>query len=520
MILARKNIGSRRCSNEVRSKSYEISKRLIMKKFYITTAIAYTNGAPHIGHTLEFIQTDALARYRRQQGDEVFFLTGTDEHGTKIMQTAELQGKEPQKFADEISKQFKDLKKTLDLSWDAFIRTTDKDMHWPGVYEMYDRAKKNGDIEKRTYKGLYCVGCEAFVTEKELVDGKCPIHQKEPEAVEEENYFFLLSKYGKEIERKIKSNEIHVVPESKKSEILSFLSEGLRDISISRPKDKMAWGITLPDDDTQVFYVWFDALTNYISAVGLGREDEKSKELLAKWWPADVHVIGKDIIRFHATIWIGMLMSANLSLPKTIMAHGFITSGGQKMSKSLGNVISPTEQIEKYGTDPVRYFLLREIPTTDDGDYTEQKFRDRYNGELANGLGNFSARVLTLASQEDFVLLEEEYGAMVEDSVKHRIKDAERTIREKMDAFRLHEAVGTIWEVITFGDLYVNEMKPWKQEGEEKKKTMANLLFILESITRLLEPFLPKTAETIAKNIRHEGKKMEITKGENLFPRL
>ncbi len=491
-----------------------------MKKFYITTSIAYTNAAPHIGYALESIQADVLARYHKSQGEDVFFLTGTDEHGTKIMQTAELQGKDPQKFADEISGQFKDLKKTLNLSWDAFIRTTNKDEHWPGVFEIYNRAKENGDIEKRTYKGLYCVGCEAFVTEKELEDGKCPIHKKEPQVLEEENYFFLLSKYGKEIEAKIRSNELRIVPEARKSEIISFLSEGLRDISISRPKDKLSWGIPLPDDDSQVFYVWFDALTNYISAVGLGIDTSLAKEELAKWWPADVHLIGKDIIRFHATIWIGMLMSAKLSLPKTIVAHGFITSGGQKMSKSLGNVVSPNELVETYGIDPVRYFLLREIPTTDDGDYSEQKFKDRYNGELANGLGNFSARVLTLASKEDLGLTEDAYESLVEDSVRHRIVDAERTIKEKMDAFRLHEAIGAVWEVITFGDLYVNEMKPWTLEGDEKKKTMANLLYILESITRLLEPFLPQTAKKIAGNILHKNGGLVVTKGENLFPRL
>lgn len=491
-----------------------------MNKFYITTSIAYTNAAPHIGFALESIQADVLARYHRAQGADVRFLTGTDEHGTKIMQTAELQQKDPKEFVDEISKEFRGLKELLDLSWDDFIRTTDKDMHWEGVYEMYHRAKKNGDIEKRTYKGLYCVGCEAFVTEKELVDGKCPIHCKEPQALEEENYFFLLSKYGKEIEDKIRSNQLRIVPEARKNEILSFLSEGLKDVSISRPKDKLSWGIALPDDETQVFYVWFDALTNYISAVGLGKESEQAKELLARWWPADVHLIGKDIIRFHATIWIGMLLSAKLPLPKTIVAHGFITSCGQKMSKSLGNVVSPVELVEKYGSDATRYFLLREIPTTDDGDYSEQKFRDRYNGELANGLGNFSARVLTLASKDDFMLSEEEYEALVEDPVRHRIVDAERTIKEKMDAFRLHEAIGAIWEVITFGDLYVNEMKPWTLDGDEKKKVMANLLFILESITRLLEPFLPKVADKIAQNVTRVNGRMAITKGENLFPRL
>lgn len=491
-----------------------------MKKFYITTSIAYTNASPHIGFALESIQADTLARYYRSQGVEVYFLTGTDEHGSKIAQAAESKGKTAKEFVDEISGEFKDLKKVLDLSWDDFIRTSDKKKHWPAVYAIWNKLAEQGDIYKKTYEGLYCTGCEAFYTEKELDGNKCPIHQKEVEQVQEENYFFKLSKYSEEIERRIKNNELRIVPESRKNEILALLKGGLTDISVSRPKDKVHWGIPVPGDESQLIYVWIDALTNYISGVGYGSEEKTGIERYETYWPADVHLIGKDILRFHAGIWPGILLAAGLPLPKSIYVHGYILHAGQKMSKSIGNVVSPMELVEKYGTDPVRYFLLREIASTEDGDYTEQKFRDRYNGELANGLGNFAARVLTLASKGDIELTTEEYELLVDDSVKHRIADAERMIKEKMDAFRLHEAIGVVWEVITFGDLFVNEMKPWTLEGEEKKKAMANLLFILESITKLLEPFLPQTAEKIAKNIGHAHGKVVVTKGDNLFPRL
>ena len=491
-----------------------------MKKFYITTSIAYTNASPHIGFALESIQADVLARYYRSQGVDVCFLTGTDEHGSKIAQAAEAKGKTAKEFVDEVSEEFKELKQTLNLSWDDFIRTSDKKKHWPAVYAIWNKLAEQGDIYKKTYEGLYCTGCEAFYTEKELEEGKCPIHQKLVEQVQEENYFFKLSKYSEEIERRIKNHELRIVPESRKNEILSLLKEGLTDISVSRPADKVHWGIPVPGDDTQLIYVWIDALTNYISGIGYASEMEKGAERYETYWPADVHLIGKDILRFHAGIWPGILLAAGLELPKSIYVHGYILHGGQKMSKSLGNVVSPKDLVEKYGSDPVRYFLLREIASTEDGDYTEEKFISRYNGELANGLGNFSARVLTLASKEDFSLTEEEYESLREDSVKHRIADAERTIKEKMDTFRLHEAIGVVWEVITFGDLYVNEMRPWSLEGDEEKKVMANLLFILESIAKLLMPFLPQTAEKIAGNINRLEKNLEITKGDNLFPRL
>ncbi len=359
-------------------------------QFYITTSIAYTNAPPHIGFALELIQADVLARHHRILAEDVFFLTGTDEHGVKIVKAAEKSGKSPKEFTDEISAKFRELASSLNISNNDFIRTTDQARHWPIVQKCWSKLKKNGDIYKKNYKGLYCVGCEAFITQKDLVDGKCRIHLKEPEEVNEENYFFKLSKYSDEIKELIEKDEVKIIPQEKKNEMLSFIKaslpagrQGLEDVSFSRPSKDLKWGIPVPGDDSQTIYVWADALVNYL--------------LPEKYWPADIHCLGKDILRFHATIWLGMLLSLKLPLPKSIFVHGFITSDGQKMSKSLGNVVSPFELIEKYGADAVRYFLLREIPSTEDGDFTIEKFENRYNADLASGLGNLVARVITLA---------------------------------------------------------------------------------------------------------------------------
>ena len=306
-----------------------------MNKFYITTSIAYVNAPPHIGFALESLQADVLARWRRQKGEEGFFLTGTDEHGAKIARAAEVAGKTPRELVDENAEKFRELKKSLNLSWDNFIRTSDEKVHWPVAQELWRRLEKAGDLYKKSYQGLYCVGHEAFVTQKDLENGKCRDHQKEPEIIEEENWFFRLSKYSEVIKEKVESGELKIVPETRKNEILSLLREGLEDISFSRPSKDLSWGVPVPDDDTQTMYVWADALSNYISGRGGISEWEKH--------PADIHLIGKDILRFHAAIWPGMLLSAGLPLPKAIYVHGHILSNGQKMSKSLGNVVDPFE---------------------------------------------------------------------------------------------------------------------------------------------------------------------------------
>lgn len=476
-----------------------------MNKFYITTSIVYTNDYPHIGYALELCQADVLARYHRLKGDDVFFLTGTDEHGQKIYETAKKAGKTPENFTEEISKKVIELGEILNISNNGFIRTTDKEKHWPGVIELWKKIKESGDLEKRNYRGLYCVGCEAFKTEKELAGGKkCPIHLREVEEVSEENWFFKLSKYNSVLKEKISSGEMNIIPESKKNEILSLLNDGLEDISFSRPKENLPWGIPVPGDESQMIYVWGDALTNYITGLGYGTAN---KENFKKFWPADIHLIGKDILRFHAAIWPAMLLSAGEKPPKGIMVHGFITSGGQKMSKSLGNVVSPFELIEKYGAEAVRYYLLREIPTLDDGDFTEAKFIERYNSDLANGLGNFSARVLTLTTKTDF------QNNVPDKDASGKVEEIKKTVDGKIAQFKLSEALAAIQDLIAYGDNLVNIQKPW--EGpENKKEVLAGLVLILKTSAELFAPFLPQTSEKILTAIKTSQKP------ENLFPRI
>ncbi|MFA6136173.1 MAG: methionine--tRNA ligase [Candidatus Paceibacterota bacterium] len=485
------------------------------EKFYITTTIPYMSSVPHIGNTLEFIQADVLARHARANGKEVFFLTGSDEHGTKIQKKALEEKISPKKLVDKISKITKDFKKTLNLSWDGFIRTTDKKRHWPGVFKMWKQLEEAKDIYKRTYRGLYCSGCETFLTDKDIEEGKCIIHQKEPELVEEENYFFRLSAYGKTIKSKIESGEMKVIPQSKANEILSLIDKGLEDVSFSRPKEKLSWGIRVPGDDSQVIYVWADALTNYISAIGYGR-DEKEFE---KWWPADVQVLGKDVAKFHVAIWPAMLISAKLPLPQKLFIHGFINIEGQKISKSLGNVILPNDLVDKFGTDPVRYYFLREISPFDDGDYSQKRFVERYNSDLAKGLGNFYARVLGLA--EKFKKIPNNFSLM-ELSIEQRIKAVQQNIDKQLDGFMFNDALSEIWSLISVGDSYVNEQKPWSEENGNIKneKTLFNLLILLNAIGVLVGPFLPDTSKKITSSVSLKGKFIKVKKAANLFPRL
>ena len=492
-----------------------------MNKFYITTAIDYVNGKPHIGHALEKIQADVLARYHRIKGDDVFFLTGTDEHGVKIFREAERAGKDTQDFVNENAEYFKQLKTVLNLSWDEFIRTTDKEKHWLGVQKLWQKLYEAGDIYKKKYNGLYCVGCESFKTDRDLIDGKCHDHQKEPELVEQENWFFRLSKYQKEIESRIKNNELRIIPESRKNEILSFIESGLEDISFSRPKKDLPWGVPVPNDADQVMYVWCDALSNYITAIGYGDETEQFKKL----WPADLQIIGKDILRFHAAIWPGILLSAGLALPKKLFVHGFVSVEGQKMSKSLGNIVDPVSLAKKYGTDALRYYLLREIPSYEDGDFSLRKFEDRYSADLANGLGNLVARIVTLGEKNHpSGSISFDFGDDIIDMVK---KESNRIFREyenKISEFKLHEALGVVWELIGIADKYINETKPWEKYdiilSGEFRKIMANSGYLLGVILNLVEPFLPETGERIRKQIWFTESAINFKKGENLFPRL
>jgi methionyl-tRNA synthetase len=420
-------------------------------KFYITTSIPYANGDPHIGFAMELIQADVLARYHRQRGDDTFFLTGIDQNGLKNHQTASQQGIPTADFVEQRSATFEKLTRTANVSNDDYIKTTDQERHWPAAQALWRALVKNGDIYLKKYKGLYSVRAERFVTQKELDEDNGREHSK-IEEIEEENYFFALSKYQDKLRDLISSGQMRIIPDSKKQEMLNFIDQGLEDISFSRAADKLPWGVPVPDDPNQIMYVWCDALTNYISALGFGSADDS---LMKTYWPADVHLIGKDIVRFHALYWPAMLMAAGLSVPRNIYVHGFINVEGQKMSKSLGNVISPFDLIDRFGVDPVRYYFLREIPTTGDGDFSENRFRDRYNDDLANGLGNLVARVAKLCQKS---------GATF-DNAKTKFADDDR-FEQAMVNFELNRALEYVWEKIKASDQFINETKPWTLDGE------------------------------------------------------
>ncbi len=485
----------------------------VNKKFYLTTSIPYVNAAPHIGFALEAIQADVISRYHRQNGEDVFFLTGTDEHGVKIVRAAEEAGTLPQEFVDEISLKFKELKNTLNLSYDDFIRTSDRERHWPGAQKLWMKLYDSGRLYKKKYRGLYCVGHEAFITEKDLINGKCRDHKTEPEVIEEENWFFKLSDYTREIKLKIENGELRIIPESRKNEILSLLNVGLEDISFSRPRKDLSWGVPVPNDPDHTMYVWCDALSNYITALGYADDSEKFKT----YWPADVHVIGKDILRFHAAIWPGMLLAAGLELPKTIFVHGFITVGGEKMSKTLGNVIDPVEIVKKYGADALRYYLLWDITPTGDGDFTYEKFEERYNSGLANGIGNMVARVAKLGETISPIVNSEDDITEWNRNTKNNICNLYHKL---MSDIKLNEVLGVAFALVYSVDNYINENKPWNLEGDDLKKVITNTSFLIQAFSDLIWPFLPETAEKIKEQIKFVGDRIEIKKGDNIFPRL
>jgi methionyl-tRNA synthetase len=472
------------------------------KTFYITTPIFYPNANLHMGHAYTTVLCDTLARYHRSLGSEVYFLTGSDENTEKVVRVAKSLGIEPKAYLDNVVSNFKDLFKKLEISHDQFIRTSDEKVHWPGVVELWKKIDASHDLEKRSYKGLYCVGHEAFITEKDLIDGKCPDHNEAPQILEEENYFFKLSKYTEKVKEAIKSGEFLIVPESRRNEILAQLERGLEDISFSRPANKVSVGIPVPGDPSQKMYVWCDALSNYITALGYGRLDNENYK---KFWPVDIHVIGKDILRFHAAIWPAMLLSAGLSLPKGLLVHGFITSGGKKMSKTLGNVIDPIKLIEKYGAEAVRYYLLRHISTFEDGDLTEESFKEAYNANLANGLGNLVSRVITMAEKNGIK------------NNELRIKDKDMVLEKVMGEFDIQNAMNIIWEKITELDVKIQKDQPFrliKTDKEKGESIIKDLVLGVYEVAIMLSPFMPETSEKIQKAV------LENKKPENLFPRI
>ncbi|HTK03742.1 MAG TPA: methionine--tRNA ligase [Alphaproteobacteria bacterium] len=477
------------------------------KKFYITTTAPYVNSDPHLGFALEIIQADVIARYHKLIGDEVFFNTGTDEHGKKIYEKAVEAGKDPQEYVDEYAAKFDNLKKALNLSYNSFWRATNP-KHILAAQEMWRRVKENGFIEKGIYKAKYCVGCELEKTDSDLVDGKCPLHPtKEIEIIEEENYFFKFSKLQEKLLEYYDTHPNFVIPEHRQKEIYNFVKEGLADFSISRVKEKMPWGVPVPDDDKHVMYVWFDALTYYISALGWPENEERFKD----FWgtlenPNAIQVAGKDNLRQQTAMWQAMLLAANLPNTKQIFIHGFITSNGQKMSKSLGNVVDPIEYVEKYGTDALRYYLLAKVSPTEDSDFTKEKFEEVYNSDLANGLGNLVSRVAKLCESSE---------------IKFPLNPAPKDlfaqqISGPLEEFKFDIALTNIWHRIANQNEYINEREPWKQTGEDLRETLENCILGIEFLCLSLRPFLPETAA----KIEEQFKGPKIKSSEPLFPRL
>lgn len=501
---------------------------MINRKFYITTPIYYTNDKPHIGHAYTTIAADVLARYHRLRGDETFFLTGTDEHGAKVQEIAEKKKKSPKEFVDEISASFALAWDTLHISNNYFLRTTDP-AHEEAVRWVLQKLYDKKYIYKGEYKALYCVGCEQYKTQADLVDGKCPDHKREPEIHAEEAYLFALSKFEKKLLKAIEKDELKISPITRKNEMVAFYKNGgLKDIAISRRKEKVSWGIELPFDKNHTCYVWIDAFLNYLT--GLGWPTKKA--MAKKFWPADVQLMSKDILRVHASIWAGMLLALGEKLPKQLFIHGFFTIDGQKMSKSLGNVIDPVELAQKYGADVTRYYLLREISFGQDGDISTQKLEGRYEGELANGLGNLVARVLGMT---------EKYtdGKVPEVAPTH-LANVWEGYEDHLNNLAIDRALDTVWAFIGELDKYIDQEQPWvlaKTDPERLKKVLYVLLESLRHLGWLLWPFMPETSETIFGKLgilKEEKQKIyeqlktwgglkpgiKVSKGDALFPRL
>jgi len=488
------------------------------KPFYITTTIPYVNAKPHLGHALEFVRADALARYKALTGYEVFLNTGTDEHGIKIYQKAKEEGRDPKEYVDEFSENIRKMTEHLGMATDVpgikfnFIRTTDP-KHIKAAQEFWKLCDSKGFIEKRIYKGLYCVSDELFVAEKDLVNGRCPNHpEKDLVSIEEENYFFKASQFSEKLLEYYRDNPGFVVPESRFNEMKALLERGLEDFSISRVKDKMPWGVPVPGDDTQVMYVWFDALVNYIDAIGWPDDLESFQ----KWWPVTQYC-GKDNTRQQSAMWQSMLLAAGLPLSKQIIVNGFVLGlGGVKMSKSLGNVVDPIELIEKYGTDTLRYYVLREMNPFEDSAFSVEKFAESYNANLVNGLGNLVSRVMKMS--EDFGIeytpeqIEEVIGAQSED-IFTQWSDYRKAIEE----FNFAMAMDVIWKEIQEADEHIQETQPFKVVKKNKEKAQEDVYTCVHRIIKvalMLKPMLPSTTRKILRAVR-ENKKPEL-----LFPRM
>lgn len=455
-----------------------------MAKYYLTTPIYYANAKPHVGSAYTIIAADVLARWRRQQGDDVWFLAGVAEHGTKIATYAAKANQTPQAFVDEQLTHFKHAWEILNISFDDFIRTSEP-RHTKAVTKFFKKLQDSGKIYEGEYEGLYCVGHEAFIKEGELdANGNCPDHDTKPEKIKEKNWFFKLSEYQDTLRQLIESEELAVEPAAQKKEILSFINQGLEDISISRRN--VEWAIPLPWDASQTIYVWLDELFNYCSAIGYGEDETKFKSL----WPADLHLIGKDIMKFHCIIWPALLLAIGEPLPKKIFAHGYFTVDGKKMSKTLGNVVDPVEVAEEYGPDALRYFILRDIPFGNDGDFSQERLQERYNSDLANGLGNLVSRTLNM--------IEKFYPTFVgSDQINNDVD-----IDMHLENLAFDKALESIWQTIAQADELIEQKKPWQlaKEGKDKeiKEVLAHLYVTLQAISQHIAPFLPETHQKLS----------------------
>lgn len=482
------------------------------KKLYITTAIPYVNGVPHVGHAIDYTLADIWSRYQKQNGKEVRFQAGTDEHGSKIAAKAAENGMEPQAYVDSMYGNFQELIKSLNVEYTDFIRTTDGH-HKGAVQYIWQKLAEAGLIYKGTYEGWYCVGCEAFVTDKEATDnnGICPDHNQPYQRLSEENYYFKASQFSEQIREAITTNRLRIIPEFRKLEFLELIKDGVKDVSVSRPRKNLGWGISVPGDESQVMYVWIDALSNYLTVLGYPDQPEWSE-----YWPADVQVVGKDILRFHAGIWPAMLLGLDVPLPKTLLVHGFVSVGGTKMGKSLGNGISPHEVIQAYGTDAFRYYFSRHIPTQDDGDFTWEKFENAYNNELGNDLGNLVQRVAAMIQRYQAGVIGD--GPQAEHDMG--------PYHEAMEHFEFNKAMDVTWNTVRSLNGYLENVKPWEiakkrdtdtDAADHLSEVLAHASSTLIQIADLLTPFMPSTAATIHGMFDSGVVPAEITP---LFPKI
>ena len=502
-----------------------------MARFYLTTAIDYVNSRPHLGTAYEKVAADVIVRYKRLAGFDTHFLMGNDEHSQNVFRRARELGEDPLAYCDRMAEEFKEVWRRLDISFDDFIRTTEP-RHKKGVQELVRRMSAAGDVYEGHYEGWYCVSCEAFKQEKDLLDGLCPIHRTKPDWLREKNYFFRLSKYGDALLRHFRAHPEFTVPDVRRNEILRLLESGLEDISVSRAGQ--AWGIPMPDDPSSVIYVWVDALINYITAVGYGTDSE----LFERWWPVDLHVVGKDITRFHCVIWPAMLMSAGVALPRQVFGHGWLHFKGEKMSKSLGTIVEPLDAVDRFGPDPLRLYLAKEITFGSDGDFTWDRFEDRYNVDLANNLGNLVSRIASMAERYRSGRLE---GGRAEPGALPGIAaEALADYRTGMDAFALEQGAAAVFRIIDAANEYIASTEPWVLARDEANAgRLSQVLFDTAEAVRvagvLLLPVMPKSAAEIlrrvgetrpAPTLRLEdatwktGGERGIHKGSALWPRL